>query len=509
MTDLTAHRQPPPPPPPPPPPQQQQPQQSQPSQPLQQSQPQPHQRPTPPLPPHQPFHQQLSTSLPIKRQTSRPDPRLIANERKKLKLSNNEPCQLEVTLKKGNDQVCRVTLSGAAGKVPQLGRIKHLLKLQNPQGKEITINTFLPLKRLSDYLPAERTLSFMSVAPTDQFIQAGKLRNFMSVNEITGIVCHPDMPTEALFIMAAKDVSKVSNLPADTGFQHARLDQLFAIFVDNLPPRPRVNFQDVDYVDDSDQLFTWRQMCRYLKFPAQLQHLYQTTSFLVYGHSESSVMLNKACMSLPPVTRKPTNPLVPHNIMMFDRFNNELQHKNLLKHKREPVTQIWEFGVPNFYYGDIEPACEVFPQHSGGFITTDAVNMVNNPHIIESICSQIKKFNDIPVAFGEWKFVLPHNFLQSFKQLLKDGHDSVAVQEALIYLTIALSNGDIEIMRTWPEEKQEPNCIVFIKHVLREYYRKKQYFVYVDDVDAVSAHSKETHVSIDFVTTDTIFKTFA
>lgn len=214
---------------------------------------------------------------------------------------------------------------------------RHLLKLQNPQGKEITINTFLPLKRLSDYLPAERTLSFMSVAPTDQFIQAGKLRNFMSVNEITGIVCHPDMPTEALFIMAAKDVSKVSNLPADTGFQHARLDQLFAIFVDNLPPRPRVNFQDVDYVDDSDQLFTWRQMCRYLKFPAQvkyrirgqfimstdpdqsslqLQHLYQTTSFLVYGHSESSVMLNKACMSLPPVTRKPTNPLVPHNIMM-------------------------------------------------------------------------------------------------------------------------------------------------------------------------------------------------
>lgn len=198
--------------------------------------------------------------------------------------------------------------------------VRHLLQLQNPQDGEVAINSFLPLKRFSDYLTAERTASFMSVVPVDQFIQAGKLRNFMSVNEITGVVCHAEMPTEALFIMAARDVSKVSNMPSDVGLENARLDQLFAIFVDNLPPRPRLNFQDADYVDEADQLFSWRQMCRYLKFPAQLQHLYQTTSFLVYGHSESSIMLNRACMSLPPVTRKPTNPLVPHNIMMVSRL---------------------------------------------------------------------------------------------------------------------------------------------------------------------------------------------
>jgi len=72
-----------------------------------------------------------------------------------------------------------------------------------------------------------------------------------------------------------------------------------------------------------------------------------------------------------------------------------------------------------------------------------------------------------------------------------------------------LSNGDIEIMRTWPEEKEEPNSIVFMKHVLREYYKTHQYFVYVDDIESVPLKSKETHVSIDFVTTDTIFRTFA
>ncbi|KAL7310018.1 hypothetical protein PS15m_010827 [Mucor circinelloides] len=506
MTDSTQQRQHQPQPQPQP---QTQPQPQPQPQPLPQPLPQPHQRPPSALPLHQPFHHQIPTSVPIKRQSSRPDPRLIANERKKFRLSNNEPFTIEALLRKGNDEVCKVTLNGVAEKVPQFDRIKHLLHLQNPQGTEVTVNSFLPLKRFSDYLTAERTKSFMSVMPLDQFIQAGKLRNFMSVNEIIGVVYHPDMPREALFIMAARDVSKVSNLPSDTGFENARADQLFAIFVDNLPPRPPLNFDHIDYVDETDQMFTWRQVCRYLRFPPQLQNLYHTTTFLVYGHSESSIMLTKACMTLPAVTRRPTNVLVPHNIMMFDRFNNDLQHKSLLKHKREPVTQIWEFGIPNFYYGDIEPACEVFPQHSGGFVTTDAANIVHNPHIIEGICNQIKRFNDVPVAFGEWKFVLPHNFLQSLKQMLQDGHNSVAIQEALIFITIALSNGDIEIMRTWPEEKEEPNSIVFMKHVLREYYKTHQYFVYVDDIESVPLKSKEMHVSIDFVTTDTIFRTFA
>ncbi|KAL9543406.1 hypothetical protein MBANPS3_008134 [Mucor bainieri] len=468
------------------------------------------QRPPPQLPPHQPFHQQLAPTIPTipTKRPTRPDPRLTAaNERKKLKLSNNEACKMELMLKKGNDQVCSVTLSGAADKVPQWDRIKHLLQLQNPEGNEVTINSFLPLRRFSDYLPADKPMSFMSVIPTDQFIQSGKLRNFMSVNEITGIASHPDMPTEALFIMAAKDVSKISSLATDTGLENPRTDQLFAIFVDNLPPRPQLKPYDVNYQDESEQLFSWRQMCLYLKFPEELQQLWRTTNFLVYGHSESSIMLSKACSALP--TRKDNQPLLPQNIMMFDRFNNELQYKSLLKHKREPVTQIWEFGVPNFYYGDIKPACEVFPQHSGGFITTDTANIINNPHIIEGIFSQIRKFNDLPVAFGEWKFVLPYGVLLTFKQMLYDGENSVAVQEALIYLTIALSNGDVEIIRTWPEEKQEPNSIVFMKHVLREYYKTRQYFVYVDDIGAVDARSKETHVSIDFVTTESIYRTFA
>jgi hypothetical protein len=74
-------------------------------------------------PPHQPFHQQIP-SPPIKRQTSRPDPRLVANERKKFKSSNNDPFSVEVLLKKGKETVCKVALRSDNEKIPQLSRIK-------------------------------------------------------------------------------------------------------------------------------------------------------------------------------------------------------------------------------------------------------------------------------------------------------------------------------------------------------------------------------------------------
>lgn len=74
-------------------------------------------------PPHQPFHQQIA-AFPVKRSTSRPDPRLVANERKKFKSSNNDPFSMEVSLKRGEKTVCKVILRGVDEKVPQSLRIK-------------------------------------------------------------------------------------------------------------------------------------------------------------------------------------------------------------------------------------------------------------------------------------------------------------------------------------------------------------------------------------------------
>lgn len=65
--------------------------------------------------------------------------------------------------------------------------------------------------------------------------------------------------------------------------------------------------------------------------------------------------------------------------------------RNLTKHKKEAATRMWEFGVPDFSYGEMIPAKEIFPNHSGGFVTTDMSNISSNPLIIQTIYSEIKK----------------------------------------------------------------------------------------------------------------------
>lgn len=63
----------------------------------------------------------------------------------------------------------------------------------------------------------------------------------------------------------------------------------------------------------------------------------------------------------------------------------------MTKHKKEAATQIWEYGVPDYSYPEILPACEIFPNHSGGFITTDMENITQNPLIINNIIEEITR----------------------------------------------------------------------------------------------------------------------
>lgn len=52
---------------------------------------------------------------------------------------------------------------------------------------------------------------------------------------------------------------------------------------------------------------------------------------------------------------------------------------------------MWEFGVPDFSYSEMIPASEIFPNNSGGFVTTDMTNIASNPQIIESIHTEVGK----------------------------------------------------------------------------------------------------------------------
>lgn len=115
---------------------------------------------------------------------------------------------------------------------------------------------------------------------------------------------------------------------------------------------------------------------------------------MAYGHSELTLMINDASSQLTPV-RGPGKPSQrdPAHILMYDRLNESIFSRSLLKHKRKSGTQLWEFGVPDYSYGEMIPPCQVFPAYSGGFITTDVQNILQNPFIVNTIIEQKKKVN--------------------------------------------------------------------------------------------------------------------
>ncbi|KAI8085860.1 uncharacterized protein B0P05DRAFT_533999 [Gilbertella persicaria] len=447
-------------------------------------------------------------ALPMRRQTSRPDPRLIADNQRKLRIQNSTAFPTRFTanyvLKKGDKLISSVQIEGKQHCYHQL-KIQKLIEISGDDAHTVKISSFLCLKRLDEFL-VDRPFSFLHITAKDRLIELSKLKSFLQVNEMVGVVSHIDAPTHALVVLSEADAKKLKNLPKDIDLASSPYTQLCAIFIEHLPPKPNVEFNDLDLPDEE---FTWLRVANYLKFDKRLIDLRKTSKFHVYGQSDAAQLLmrvvngNKAYKK--PATPDPSKPIY---VMMFDRANQVAFSRNLLKHKREPSTQIWEFGAPDLSYPDMIPPSPIFPINTGGFVTTDIQNMIDNPSILEKISESISKFNSFPVVYGEWKLIIPHNFMYHFTRAIQDGESATRVQNSIVSITVGLSKGDIQVMRLWPAENENLDAVDYMDKILRYYYKSFQYFVMVDDVGSISEETKEKHRGLDFIKSDDLFSTF-
>ncbi|RCH91458.1 hypothetical protein CU098_003933 [Rhizopus stolonifer] len=424
-------------------------------------------------------------ALPMRRQTSRPDPRLIADNQRKLRIQNSTAFPTRFTanyvLKKGDKLISSVQIEGKQHCYHQL-KIQQLIEISGDDAHTVKISSFLCLKRLDEFL-VDR--------PFNRLIELSKLKSFLQVNEMVSYTIHIYAPTHALVVLSEADAKKLKNLPKDIDLASSPYTQLCAIFIEHLPPKPNVEFNDLDLPDEE---FTWLRVANYLKFDKRANAA-QLLMRVVNG--------NKAYKK--PATPDPSKPIY---VMMFDRANQVAFSRNLLKHKREPSTQIWEFGAPDLSYPDMIPPSPIFPINTGGFVTTDIQNMIDNPSILEKISESISKFNSFPVVYGEWKLIIPHNFMYHFTRAIQDGESATRVQNSIVSITVGLSKGDIQVMRLWPAENENLDAVDYMDKILRYYYKSFQYFVMVDDVGSISEETKEKHRGLDFIKSDDLFSTF-
>lgn len=101
--------------------------------------------------------------------------------------------------------------------------------------------------------------------------------------------------------------------------------------------------------------------------------------------------------------------------------------------------------------------------------------------------------------------VNPITYVYTLRKTKKKKKNSA--KQAIVNITIALSNDLIQILKLWCAESDEFDHIHYMDRVAHNNYKTHQYFVYVDDIGSVSS-SQHRH-SLEFVQSSNIYSTFA
>jgi hypothetical protein len=94
---------------------------------------------------------------------------------------------------------------------------------------------------------------------------------------------HPDMPTQALVVLPEAELKKLSNMPTDTGLPVSSHIPLCALFIDDLPPRPKMLLEHVEDVEEDLYLFSFNRVANFLKFPDEVNGPVEYQNHLIYN----------------------------------------------------------------------------------------------------------------------------------------------------------------------------------------------------------------------------------
>ncbi|KAI7903558.1 uncharacterized protein BX663DRAFT_506891 [Cokeromyces recurvatus] len=438
--------------------------------------------------------------------------------------------ELSGILTKAHEPVSVITIKGCQRYtyIEEITKLFNLSASMNPymSENEICISSYVPLSTLNNVVRDNKTSNIMSIIPEGKIVEYSKLRCFLTVNRIAGIVSHANMPTVAFVILPCSELKQLDYISEckETELKASAYNDLCGIYLRNLPRRPKSMDNSIEYHNvydvkndetSSNMLFTWDKVTSYLKFPDELKELKTTSKFYIIGNSHTASQLKWAINNIKQYYNpsKSHSPDKPVNIMMFDRQDNSLFNKRMLTHKKHKETQIWEYGFSDSdLSNEIIPPCQVFPNDTGGYITTDIQNIIHNPSIMSVIDTQIKLLNEhSPVINnnGGWNFILPYNFIHHLNEAMKTAGSIEKVQMAIIAIAVALSKNIIQIIRIWSTETIVSSSLLqsFIL-IERCNYKNSQYFGYIDDIHSIPENIRDQHLSIDFIRSDQIFSTY-
>ncbi|CAO3701284.1 unnamed protein product [Rhizopus stolonifer] len=320
------------------------------------------------------------------------------------------PFTLNVTLCKGETPIAPIALKGDK-KCFHKDAILNLIGKQAKLPGHLHITHCIPLGNLNKLING-RKISLMDILLTGPLVGVSKLKSFLQINEQAGVAYDENDTTQVIAFVPVTELHKLSNIPPDNGlllYYH----QLCAIFIDNVEKAPE-GLGQISYVipEGNNVKLSWENTTQYFNFPPKFQHFKENARLVVHGDSKDALLLSEMIKGLPSINPK-------FFVMLFDRYNETIFSHQLTDRKKEKSTVIIEFGVSELNGESMKPPEVVFPYKTGGFVTTDAENVLEKPQILTEIFEKIETLNSDPKLQGEWKFVLPSNFFNLLKDIVE------------------------------------------------------------------------------------------
>ncbi|CAO3597417.1 unnamed protein product [Absidia cylindrospora] len=333
----------------------------------------------------------------------------------------------------------------------------------------------------------------MKIVPNKvNFPNWSKLSRFLHLNRQGVVLRSQSRQTEAILI------SNQFNLDTWT---MERNGPLCALYVNDLEPDCviRNGLEHTIGRLDSRRDISWALMSQLFLFPKELMDLVKETGtvFEVVGTSELAEMLRDTITSTedmisPTPAKTSTKSSSPttssasimastntaQKILFIDRFDGLLYQTSFRNERSVSNTRIFEFGATTVK-DQISPPREAYPKNKGGYITTDAKNILQDTTILDRMVKLARKNT---VLFpGVWRVIL-HDKMVS--QIMRSGTGDSA-QNAIFKILSLLNTNDLGILENWGEIPNEDEwttaTLDWFDTIVHTHLHTYEEFYFVDD----------------------------
>ncbi|KAL0093792.1 hypothetical protein F4703DRAFT_1290185 [Phycomyces blakesleeanus] len=345
------------------------------------------------------------------------------------------------------------------------------------------------LETKSNGLKVKRTVSFdtiqktindekvpmFSVTTTANTVALGKMRTFMETGKL-GLMIFPETSKKEILILlpCSSDLAKSLGFPSDKF-------GICAVYLGGVPERPSTEimtrFKGCPIIDmktaDLQRVFYL------LNFPSELsEKIHRGEKIQIIGESVYAKLLKEAYSKIKITTKGPAS------IVLIDR--HLLTPQPEFRRYKKSAINMYEFGAPGDVAKDVPPVLPIFPRDTGGYITTDAVNLAKDPLLISKIVKFAKQFNgENPLRNIE--VVFQDDIIDIIEDVCKAHPDKKQSLEAKTMLGMHNTMENIKFLRIWPGVNAKLATAEWMTKLASHEKERRQLFIYVDDNEVIKA----------------------